>query len=55
MINNHDRCELVNVSSGTGSSGLSQTSAESHKMVVVVPVVVVGTVAAAAAIVVQEL
>jgi len=25
MIDDHDRCEWVNVSSGIGSSGLSQT------------------------------
>jgi len=25
MTDNHDRCELVNVSSGTGSTRLSQT------------------------------
>jgi len=25
MIDDHDRCEWVNVSSGTGSPGLSQT------------------------------
>ena len=58
MINNHDRCELVNVLSGTGSSALSQTSAESHKMVVVVVVLVVVVAvvtATAAAIIVQEL
>jgi len=33
MIDDHDRCEWVNVPSGTGSSGLSRT--RSCKMVVV--------------------
>jgi len=32
MIHDHDRCEWVNVSSGTGSPGLSRTkSTESWK------------------------
>ena len=36
MIDDHDRCEWVNVSSGTGSPGQNP---ESHKMVVVIVVV----------------
>jgi len=36
MTDDHDRCEWVNVSSGTGSPGLSQTNPESRKMVVCV-------------------
>jgi len=36
MIDNHDRCERVNVSSGTGSPGLSRQNLESRKMVVCV-------------------
>jgi len=39
MIDDHDRCEWVNVSSGTGSPWLSQTKSRLHKMVVVVVVV----------------
>jgi len=41
MIDDHDRCELVNVSSGTGSPGLTQTNSESRKMFAVVVVVTV--------------
>ena len=33
MVDDQDRCEWVNVSSGTGSPGLSRT--KGHKMVVV--------------------
>jgi len=33
MIDDHDRCEWVNVSSGTGSLGLSQKNPESRKTV----------------------
>jgi len=36
MTDDHDRCEWVNVSSGTGSPGLSRTKSESRKMVVAV-------------------
>jgi len=38
MIDDQDRCEWVNVSSGTGSLGWGcpRRSPESHKMVVVV-------------------
>jgi len=36
MIDDHNRCEWVNVSSGTGLPGLSWTSLESRKMVVLV-------------------
>jgi len=36
MIDNHDRCEWVNVSSGTGSPDCLRQSPESRKMVVVV-------------------
>ena len=39
MIDNQDRCEWVNVASGTSSSGLSQT--KGCKTVVVVAVVIV--------------
>ena len=36
MIDDHDECEWVNVSSGTGSPGLSQTKSTSRKVVVCV-------------------
>ena len=36
MIDDHNRCEWLNVSSGTGSPSLSRQSPESHKMIVVV-------------------
>jgi len=39
MIDDHDRCELVNVSSGTGSPGCPEQSPESRKMVVVVALI----------------
>ena len=39
MVDDQDRCEWVNVSSGTGSPGKSRT--KGHKTVVVVVVVVV--------------
>jgi len=39
MVNDQDRCELMNVSSGNGSPGLSWT--KGHKTVVAVVVVVV--------------
>jgi len=31
MIDDHDECEWVNVSSGTGSPGLSGQNPQSHK------------------------
>jgi len=34
MIDDHNRCEWVNVSSGTGSPGLTGQNPKSHKMVV---------------------
>jgi len=40
MIDDHDECEWVNFSSGTGSPGLSQTIPRSRKMVVCVCVCV---------------
>jgi len=43
MTDDHDKCEWVNVSSGTGSSGLSGQYPESHKMVVCVHVCVIAT------------
>jgi len=36
MIDDHDKCVWVNVSSGTGSPGLSRTNPESRKTVVCV-------------------
>jgi len=36
MIDDHDRCEWVNVSSRTGSTGLSRTNPESRKTFVCV-------------------
>jgi len=36
MIDDHDECECVNVSSGTGSPGLSGQNPKSRKMVVCV-------------------
>jgi len=36
MIYYHDKCEWVNVSSGTGSPGFPRQNPESHKMVVCV-------------------
>jgi len=36
MIDDHDRCEWVNVSSGTGSPRLSRTNPESCKTAVCV-------------------
>ena len=36
MIDDHDRCEWVNVSSGTVSPGLSGQNPNSHRMVVCV-------------------
>jgi len=36
MIDDHDECEWVNVSSGTGSPGLSRTFPQSRKTVVCV-------------------
>jgi len=36
MNDDHDRCEWVNVSSGTGSPGCPGQSQESRKMIVVV-------------------
>jgi len=41
MIDDQIRCEWVNVSSGTGSPGLSRQSPESCKMAVIVVVVFV--------------
>jgi len=41
MIDDRDRCEWVNVSSGTGSPVCPGQNSESRKMVVVVVVVVV--------------
>jgi len=38
MIDDRDTCEWVDVSSGTGSPGLSRTNPESRKTVVVVVV-----------------
>jgi len=40
MIDDRDRCEWVNVSSGTGNPGCPGQNPESCKMVVVVVVVV---------------
>jgi len=36
MTDDHDRCEWMNVSSGTGSPGLSRTKPESHRTVICV-------------------
>ena len=47
MIDDQDRCEWVNVSSGTGLPGQSRT--KGCKMVVVVVMLVVAAAAAAAA------
>ena len=43
MVDDQDRCEWVNVSSGTGSTGQSWT--KGHKMVVLVAVAVAAAVA----------
>ena len=40
MIDDHNRCEWVNVSSGTSSPGLFRTKSSQRKTVVIVVVVV---------------